>query len=710
MKKRNDIKKSFGKFSKRNTHKRKSKERAKRELLRAVNELGISTDGVKLRASYDGGRRAAVSNRKRRDEISAEGVFSSSRGSFGFVTVEGEERDVFIPDGKTMGAVDGDTVALIYHKYKTSFGEEKTEGRVTKIVSCGRKTVIGTVTEERGAPHRRGRRFFVLYPDDTRLSICPEIINAEGIHSGDKIEAKLLRKNPYKLECEVIANFGNAYSKEANYAAILSEFEIETDFTREEEAEAGFFASLPVELDGREDFTKDIVFTIDGEGAKDLDDAISLKRLKGGAWQLGVHIADVSYYVRERSALDRAVMARGTSIYFTDKVVPMLPKSLSNGACSLGAGEEKYTLSAIIKLSCEGEIISTKLTPGVIRSRVRGVYSEVNSIFEGRADTDTLKKYKDVIPTLEKMRELYLVLKRKSELRGALDLDVPEAEIPLDENGRPVGIVKRERGDAEKLIEQFMLTANEAVATLLYDAKLPCVYRIHEAPPPEKLEAFIDFVHNLGFDTSYISKDKCEPKDFSRLLAAADGQGLSLPVSYTMLRSMSKAKYSEKNAAHFGLGIKKYCHFTSPIRRLSDLATHRIIRRVLFEGKRGEIYSAYAKRAAAAATDAEIRALGAERRIENLYKVIYMSDFLGESFDAIISSVTPFGIFCMLENTCEGLVPISDMGRNFIFDEKNLTLRSKDLRYKLGDKVRVRLEEADIIRGKLRYSLITNEL
>ena len=704
--KRNNSKKDFGKFSVRNTHKRKSKERAKRELLKMLDGLGSVADGAKVKLSDDGGRNARTSLKKRRDETSAEGIFSSSKSGFGFVAVEGEERDIFIPEGKTLGAVDGDKVLIIYHKYTNFMSETKTEGRVVDIISYGRKTVIGTVTKERSFSHRKGGVRFVLVPDDSKIAVYPELVSTVGINPGDKIEAKILRKNPYKLECEPLVNFGKAESREANYNAILAECGIDVDFTKEEEAEGAFFASLPVDVGNRADLREEIIFTIDGEGAKDLDDAVSLKRLRGGQYELGVHIADVSHYITERSHLDRAVMSRGTSVYFTDKVVPMLPQSLSNGACSLNAGEDKYALSAIIKLSGKGEIISTEIIPSVIRSSLRGVYSEVNAIFENQADEKLLEKYKKVIPTLEKMHALYLILRDKSEKRGALELDSPEAEIVLDESGIPVDIIKRERKDAEKLIEQFMLVANEAVATKLYDAKIPCVYRVHEPPQPDKLDEFLNYAHNMGFDTSYISREKCEPKDFSLLLEAAFREGVSIPLSYAMLRAMSKAKYSSERFDHFGLGLSKYCHFTSPIRRLSDLATHRIIHKVLLDGKRAELYSSYAKRAAAAASEAELRALSAERRIENLYKVIYMQNRIGEEFDAIVSSVTSFGLFCMPENTCEGLVPISELGMNFVFDEKNLTLRSRDFVYRLGDSVRVRLEEADIIRGKLRYSIV----
>ena len=707
--KNNRTKQALSKFSGRNVHKRKSKERAKAELLRAVAQTGVNTDSLKLSIAVDNGRRGRVSEKRGREEVKLRGVFSSSKSGFGFVTpLEGEyERDIFIPEDKTGGAIDGDLVEIIFHSYTSRFGESKTEGRVTKIVEFGKKTLIGTVTCERDSvrARKRGLTRYVLIPDDSRISLRPIITDLADAIDGDKVEALLIR-GAYPIECEVICNFGDSYSFEANYDAILKEQGIPIDFTPEELFEAKIASEEPVLDDGRINRERDVIFTIDGEGAKDLDDAVSLKRLKGGLWQLGVHIADVSHYVKERTVLDRAVMSRGTSVYFTDKVVPMLPPSLSNGACSLNAGERKYALSAIIKLSCDGEILSCEVEPSVIVSRVRGVYSEVNKIFEGTASLEVKKKYAPVAPTLERMKELYLILKKRSEERGALELESAEAEIVLDETGAPCEIIKRERGDAERLIEQFMLTANEAVARLLTERGIPCVYRVHEEPPKEKLGEFLAFAHNLGFDTSLISREKSTSRDFSTLLDKARERGISVPVSYSMLRAMSKAKYSEKLSGHFGLSIDCYCHFTSPIRRLSDLATHRIIHKVLLDGKRAESYVGYARRAAASATETELRALTAERRIENLYKVIYMEQFIGEEFEATVCSVTSYGLFLELENTCEGLVPISEMPGLFVFDEGNMTLRSRDLVYHLGDKARIRVEEADIIKGKLRFSII----
>ncbi len=697
-------KRDFNKFTKRNTHKRRAKEAAKAELIRALAATGKNYTGVRL------GTGDLSHERYRREHMHTRGVFSSSKSGFGFVTPEGGGRDIFIPEHKTLGAIEGDLVEITYQVFRDRLGEEKTEGRVKKIIEYGRKTLIGTLSEEYMRHGRRRYRTYVLLPDEARIPLRPTVRELMGAHPGDKVEALILRDGSREPECDVVRVFGDSESREANYEAILADSEIVTDFTPDELKEAENVARLPLNPEGRVVREREIIFTIDGEGAKDLDDAVSLVRLSGGGFRLGVHIADVAEYVREKTPLDRAAMCRGTSVYFTDKVVPMLPPSLSNGACSLNAGEDKYALSAVIDLTGTGEIKGVRLEPSIIRSRVRGVYSEVNKIFDGTADKALLSKYREVIPALSKMRELYEILLEKSRRRGYLELDTPESEIRLDKDGHPTEIVKRTRGIAERMIEQFMLTANEAVATRLTAENIPCVYRVHEPPPEDKLSEFVTYAHNLGFDTSVITREAADAGDFGKLLFAADERGLLLPVSYTMLRAMAKAKYSEHRAPHFGLGIDTYCHFTSPIRRLSDLATHRIIKRVLIEGKRPAAYAGYARRAAAAATEAELRALAAERRIENLYKVIYMSGHVGEHFPAIVSGVTQFGMFCQLDNTCEGLVPISELPGMFIYDEKNLTLYSRDTVYRVGDEVEVCLEEADIIRGKLRFSLVTREV
>ena len=697
-------KKDFTKFTKRNTHKRRSKEEARRELLKAVREVGIDPSVAKI---SDGAIMGYSEERSRR-RISASGIYRGSKNGYGFVAIEGCERDIFIPSGNSLGAIDGDYVDIVYKKFTAPGGEEKTEGRVVRIAQIGRKTIIGTLEEEIRRHGRRYFRVFYIRPDDPRLSLTPYVSDLGGARLGDKVEALLRRDGTGRPDCDVIRVFGKDGTKEASYEAILAECDIITEFTPDEISQAEGAACEPVLPDGRDDLRDEIIFTIDGEGAKDLDDAISLRRLPKGGWRLGVHIADVSHYVKERTPLDRCVMQRGTSVYFTDKVVPMLPPALSNGACSLNAGEDKYAISAFIDLDDEGNIKDLKLRPTVICSRVRGVYSEVNRLLCGEADTEIRKKYKSIKPTLLKMAELYEILLKKSRKRGAIDFDADEAVITLAPDGSPVAVERRERGLSERIIEQFMLTANEAVASYLHSEGIPCVYRIHEPPPADNFADFLSYLESLGFDVRKMRKSEPTSADLAALLVLAESRGLAEPVSYTMLRAMSKAKYSEHRAGHFGLGIEDYCHFTSPIRRLSDLATHRIIRRVLFEGRRADLYASYARRAAAAATEGEIRAVSAERRIEDLYKVLYMSSRVGELFEATISSITSFGMFCTLDNTCEGLVPISEMPGVFSFDERNLTMRSGLKTYRIAERVRVRLEEANITRGKLRFSLETN--
>lgn len=678
------------------------KEKRKRALLKAVEETGVGAKAVKIKFTEDTHSRIS-----RGRDISAVGVFRESRSGYGFVTVDGCERDIFIPESKVGAALGGDTVRIKYHTFFSSLGEEKTEGRIVDILEYGKKNVIGTVDNDVVRIGRRRMNRLFIDVDDAMIKRRIYIRDSGGSIVGDKVMAKLVRGGAYSYEltADVISVFGDAESKEANYLAILEECEIDTDFSSEELRQAEAAADEPISDEGRV-VRDEIIFTIDSESAKDLDDAISLRVNADGGYTLGVHIADVSHYVKAKTALDRLVMARGTSVYFTDKVVPMLPESLSNGACSLNPGEKKYALSAIISLDKNGNICACNIEKSIIVSKIKGIYSEINQIWSGEASEPLIQKYRECLGTLNDMHKLYTILDKKAKNRGYVELESPEAEILLNADGSVLDIVKRERGDAEKMIEQFMLTANEAVATLLYNAEIPCVYRVHDEPPKDKFKEFLNYASNLGLDAYRINADSCEPRELAKLIAEASERGIAEAVSYACLRAMSKAAYSDTRHRHFGLGIENYCHFTSPIRRLSDLATHRIIHGVLFEGKEKEKFKSYAKRAAAAATDAEIRAQGAERRIENLYKVIYMKDRIGEIFEASISSVAAFGIFATLENTCEGLIPMSTLDGEFVFDEKNLTVRDNKTFFRIGDKISVRLEEADISSGKLRFSLL----
>ena len=693
-----NTRKDFQKFKARS--RLSEKQRAKRELLRAVEETNVAYGGARISASFDRGGRGRGSA-----ERECIGKFCETSYGYGFVTPEDGGRDIFIPEGRSFCALDGDRVKISYRTYRTGLGEERTEGRVISVEEPYLERIIGTVRSDYYRHGRRLIRKLYLSPDNSRCHKEFFILGDPEVCEGDKALGKIVRHKSGYFECEIESSFGNSLSKEANYSAILAEYGIESSFTDIEIEEARVAASEKLTDEGRLNLTGEVIFTIDSESAKDLDDAVSLKK-EGEGYALGVHIADVSHYVKEKTALDRLAMRRGNSVYFTDKVVPMLPESLSAGACSLLPGEDKYALSAIISLSKNGEIKGVTLEKTVIRSRVKGIYSEINEIFARTAPEALLKKYEECLPTLELMYSLYKILAKRSEARGALELDSDEAEIILDEQGAPVDVIRRVRGDGERLIEQFMLTANEAVATLMRREGIPCIFRTHAKPPEDKLSDFITYAHNLGFDTSYISADKSSGKDLSRLLCEAKERGISEAVSYSLLRAMAKAEYSDIPTGHFGLGIDNYCHFTSPIRRLSDLVTHRIITKALIEGKAAEKYRGAAKRAAAAANEGEARAVGAERRIDSLYKTIYMSQRLGERFVGRVSSVTSFGLFVTLQNTCEGLIPISELGGVYVFDEKNLTIRGgKDI-FRVGDELTVSPVEADITRGKIRFELI----
>ncbi len=664
------------------------------------------------KGSHASSRRVSSYNRvKRPADKRAEGIFSGTKNGYGFVSIPGVEDDIFIPAGKTGGALDGDRVAVRYHSYMSG-DITRTDGEITSILEVRRTTVIGTVYEEMfiGRGHRRVPRYLVE-PDDTRFSQELILTDTDGVRPGDKVEVILPARGSYwggEIFTTLHRNFGRASSREANYAAILAECDIQVDFSDAVLKEAEEAAKQPLTSEGRHDRRDELIFTIDGADAKDLDDAISLTKKADGTWVLGVHIADVSHYVIPKSELEKNAMTRGTSVYFTDKVVPMLPVALSNGACSLNAGEDKYAMTCEMEISADGTLGACKIERSLICSVVRGVYTEVNDLFAHGETSVFYEKYKTVYPTLLEMHRLYLVLAEKSRRRGSLDLEGREAYILLDETGFPTDILPRTRGDGEKLIEQFMLAANESVANYMLSRELPCVYRVHESPSKEKLAEFVTYVHNLGFDTAYITGKDPTGCDFAHLLNAAKERGMGEAISYTLLRTMAKAHYSDTCAPHFGLGIAHYSHFTSPIRRLSDLATHRLIGETLLGGEAKSRFMGFARRAADAASETELKALTAERRIDALYKTLYLSRRLGEEFPAVVSSVTRFGVFAELENTCEGLIPMTELPGAWFFDEGNMTARSSvgEVLH-LGDHITIRVEETDISRGKVRFALIS---
>lgn len=635
------------------------------------------------------------------------GTFRSSAKGYGFVTPEKyavKERDIFISRDHTGDAIDGDIVLLTLTSNKKSYNQSD-EGKIIKVISHTVKTVVGTLLLAKGR-NRKTRPYFYILPDNKKINF-DIIVDSENLGDadvGDKVEVEIIRypSPKYVAKGKIITVFGESDSVIANYNAVLHYHNIKTLFPKAVLDLADSCSKSDITPKGRLDLRDKIIFTIDGKDAKDLDDAISLEKTEDG-YVLGVHIADVSNYVTEDSVLDEEAYARGTSVYFADKVVPMLPKSLSNGICSLNQGVDRYTVSAFVTLDIYGEIQSVDLKESIINSKMRGVYSELNDFLEKGEKSEYYTKYEEISDTLYEMVELYQILDKKSAKRGAIDIETSEAKIVVNEFNEPTEIIKVTRGITEMLIEQFMICANEGVAGWLSWQDMPCVYRIHENPDPEKIQTFVLFAHNLGLNTSMLRAKTLHPTALRKVLAEAKEKGLDGIVSKILLRCMMKARYSSGCSGHFGLAIEKYCHFTSPIRRYPDLATHRIIKKVL----KGEInqnnigkYTAFATKAAIKSSENEIKAQMAERDIDDLYKSVYMMNYIGETFKGVITSVTAFGFFVELENTCEGLVPVSSLDGYYDFDDSSFTLSNGKEVFSLGMEVEVVIEDVDIITRK----------
>ena len=658
------------------------------------------------------------------------GTYRATTRGFGFLIQDGG--DIFISRDDSNGAMNGDRVMVSVKRDGDNRHGEHREGVVIRIVERALTEIVGTLKivrqsapkakvgkgkKGKKAPVKPPQTKIYVYPDDAKLSFRLVIPTAQanGAAHGDKVLARITRYPDASSDShamgKVLRVFGPTDSRVANYQAILYANGIKTRFDDATLAEARAIIG-GCDTTGRVDLRDKTIFTIDGADAKDFDDAISIER-DGDGYILGVHIADVTHYVKRGSALDDEAFRRGTSVYFTDKVVPMLPEELSNGVCSLNRDSDKYTLSVNIRFDKDANVLETELFEAVISSKMRGVYHEINDALELGEASEFYNKYEFLLSdTLPTMVELYEKLLEKSRERGSLELETTESVILLGEDGMPTNIVPRERGVTERMIEQFMLAANEAAASWLTAMSLPCVFRIHEEPSAEKVQTFAEFVHNVGLDVRPLRRRKILPSSYRDVAVEAAEKGLSTVVTPIMLRSLMKAKYSPVAEGHFGLGCELYCHFTSPIRRYPDLAVHRIIKAALhgeINAENLEGYEAFAADAAEMSTENELKALNAERDIEDLYKVLYMSDKIGEKFEGIISSVTGFGFFVELANTCEGLVRIDALRGWYEFDEKSRRLIGDGGKiFALGMRVRVRVEDCDIVTRKVEFSLIEN--
>ena len=636
------------------------------------------------------------------------GDFSASgKGGFGFVTTE--DGDYFIPPKFIGNAYHGDLVVIKKIDYLSKYYGKGNEAEIVEVLKRGIDTLVGTLTT-----YNNGKRLHAyVTPENERIHFKIKVNSKNLIgHAGDKVVCKVTEfpknENEY-ASGEITEVLGRADSLEGNYRAILHANGISTSFPENVIAEAKEVSQETIEKGARIDLRDEIIFTIDSHDAKDLDDAISLKVTDNG-YILGVHIADVSHYVRAGSRLDKEAIERGTSVYFTDKVVPMLPKELSNGICSLNGGVDRLTLSCFVTLDKSGTILSAEIKESIINSKMRGVYSELNDILENGENSEFYSKYRHIMDSFYEMMELYRILKSRSESRGAMELESEETKINLDENGHPIEIVKRERGESERLIEQFMLCANEAVATFMFNAGVPCVYRVHDEPDKEKIDSFALFARNLGVDISALrAKNTITPMQLSRVLKSAEEKGKSGVVSSVLLRSLMKAKYSSVQKSHFGLNTEYYCHFTSPIRRYPDLSVHRILKSFLrgeLDEKTVEKYERFATLSATLSSENEVKAVHAEREIDQLYKSVYMADRIGEEYEAVICSVTSFGFFAKTENLCEGLVSIDTLGGGYYYDKENYTLSRGKTSFKLGMNVKIRVKDVDIALRQVNFELV----
>ncbi len=669
------------------------------------------------------------SKRDKRSRIFYTGKFTLTRRDFGFVSCTEFDDDIFIPAGATMGALSGDEVRFII-KHQTPHG--RLDGEITEIIRRNDAPVIGKLLPGRHYVRRGGSSVrvdsFEFIPDEKshvpfNVRISRKAAGEAALY--DRVAIKILEypKRGSEAVGRVEHIFGKADTIESAVEAILYSSGVMREFSPAVLAEAEAMSGFDGDICERLDLRAETVFTIDSATARDLDDAISVKKLDDG-YELGVHIADVAHYVKANTSIDREARARGNSVYFPSGVIPMLPKALSNGYCSLNRDSDKLTLSAIIKLDNKGEILSCKIAESVISSAARGVYSELNKVLDKTADADTKKKYPpEVIKMLKVAVKLYGILKKRSDKRGCFELESTEAEIVLDENGNPTDIVRVDRGLTERLIEQFMLCANEAVSRLVCAKGLLGVYRVHESPDSDKASSLISYAGSIGIDVKELklSPDRLSPADIQKLLAKGAEKGLSRALSPVLLRSLMKARYDTKPLGHFGLALDFYSHFTSPIRRYSDLILHRYLKEAIKNGvslvyNKGDVcdktatpFNADTLSACESANEGEVRAIFAERDIVDVYKAHFMKNQIGNEFEGIIVSVTAFGFFVELDNTCEGLVHISSLSDDYYFLEDEMRLVGAYNSFSVGDRVKVTLTDIDLSTGKLGFELVSDE-
>lgn len=648
------------------------------DILIAEGKIGISKKGKYGKA----------------EEFALAGTFSGHAKGFGFVTIEGRGQDVFIPADKTKGAMDGDKVQIVIEGEARG---KRAEGAVLRILEHANKTVIGF--------YQKNKNFGFVLPDNQKLGQDIFIPQGKdmGAVTGHKVIVRITdfgddRKKPEGVITEIL---GHVNDPGVDILSIIKAYGLPEGFPDEVMVQV---VGIPDEVEEEEkknrlDLRHLQTVTIDGEDAKDLDDAISISKENDDHYTLGVHIADVSHYVTENSPLDKEALKRGTSVYLVDRVIPMLPHKLSNGICSLNAGTDRLALSCLMEIDGKGNVIGHRIAETLIQVDRRMTYTAVNAIVTDR-DPDVMEEYRDFVPMFDLMKELADILRERRKKRGSIDFDFPESKIILDEKGRPVDIKPYERNAATKIIEDFMLMANETIAEDYFWQELPFLYRTHDYPDPEKMKRLGTFINNFGY-TIRTQNGEVHPKELQKLLDKIEGTPEEALISRLTLRSMKQAKYTTVCTGHFGLAANYYTHFTSPIRRYPDLQIHRIIKENLRRGlsdRRFAHYDSILPEVAVQCSSMERRADEAERETDKLKKCEYMSKRIGKEYDGVISGVTNWGLYVELPNTVEGLIRVNDLtGDYFVFDEEHMELVGEMTRksYKLGQKIRVQVADTD---------------
>lgn len=652
--------------------------------------------------------------------ILVEGTFRANERGFGFVTIDPEEPDIYIPKDATNFAMNGDKVMIDIKKNADLLADRGAEGQVVSIKERAMNQLVGEFTAFDLAEIKETDLYGFVTPKDKKSSQFKIFIAAEGIQPVDgsivQVEITHYPEKGYATSLEGLVKkvVGHKNDPGMDILSVVIALGIPTSFPEEVLAAAD---EVPDEiseedLKGRRDLRGQQIVTIDGADAKDLDDAVTVKKLANGHYFLGVHIADVSYYVSENSLLDKEAFERGTSVYLTDRVIPMIPQRLSNGICSLNPKVPRLTMSCEMEIDEQGRIVHHDIFSSVIQTSERMTYTAVNSILEDQ-DAELIERYQELVPMFTLMKELHLILENRREQRGALNFDDQEAKILVDESGNPQEIQLRERGVGERLIESFMLAANETIAEHFNSLKLPFIYRIHEQPKEEKMQRFFDFAAALGILVKG-TKETITPKDLQQVITEVEDKPEAPVINTMLLRSMQQARYSEDNYGHYGLAAEYYTHFTSPIRRYPDLIVHRLIR-TYSQSTTEETKAKWAENLPEIAdhsSQMERRAVEAERDVDSLKKAEYMADKIGEEFEGIISSVTKFGIFVELANTVEGLIHLNELKQDYFhFIENQLALVGERTHqtFKIGQKVKIKVTKADPETREIDFELLEAE-